>query len=137
MGGSVTRGPSVQRIANNLREEANQLLRKELNSRGATSSEAARLAGNLDLQDRLYFYINIGEGIHKEPGVGSYPHIVQLDNLYDMTVDPLDLRVGHSANDFGRAVMAAGFDGYFDRHYGISVILGKRTLPVTPVDKIK
>ena len=112
--------------------------REELSSAffgtGAASAESARLTGQPDLQERLYLYLNVGRGIHKEPGVGSHPHRVQLDNLYDMTVDPLQLRTGRSANDFERAVMAQGFDGYFDRDYGFAVLLGPRTIKVDSRD---
>lgn len=115
--------------------------RKELDSSffgtGASSAEAARLTGQKDLQDRIYFYINTGKGIHREPSVGSYGHVAQLDNLYDYTVDPLGLRAGKSPNDFERAVMAAGYDGYFNRAYGVAIMLGKRIMPVTPVKGVR
>lgn len=163
---AATGKPSVTKRPNYFRGEASQILQAELSKSGvfeqrgisatgvhyskthrrilssnyfgsgSPSAEAARLENAPELKQRLYFYINTGGGIRPEPFVGSYPHIAQLENLYDATVDPLNIRGTMPANDFEREVMARGFEGFFDRDFGFAVLLGQRELPVNPVDEV-
>lgn len=105
---------------------------------GLKGLEAERLAGreNDDIRPRVYFYIDAGNGIRPEAGVGGSAHHVQLDNLYDAGTDPLDIKrraraiPGNFFNNFEREVVAAGFDGYAvldpadPQHF--AVLIGRR-----------
>ena len=61
---------------------------------GLAGEEGKRLkeAKDTRLQSRLYAYVNEGQGVFPEAGVGSYAHTVKLDNLYDIKADPLGIR---------------------------------------------
>lgn len=105
---------------------------------GARGEEAARLKGpeNADIRPRVHFYVDEGNGINREQGVGSVGHEVKLNNLYDIREDKLGLRQADE-NAMERAIMAAGFDGYYAPNYrdmgqGVAVLLGNHSVPVEP-----
>lgn len=111
---------------------------------GLAGAERARVAGDPVLGARSYFYVDIGNGVTPEPGVGPVRHEVVLQNVYDVNTDPLgiidqwraerDAR-GADLNDMERAVLAAGFDGYFVSAIGAAVIIGPEhtNIPVRQV----
>lgn len=103
---------------------------------GLKGAEASRLDGQPDLQERIYFYTNIGNGIKKEPGLGQYAHRVKAEPyLYDLAADPLGLMKNNKdANAIERAVIDNGYDGYFNRRTGVAVLLGEREIDTEPVD---
>jgi transposase-like protein len=110
---------------------------------GYKGLEAERLSGseNADIRPRTFFYADKGNGIRAEDGVGAYAHRVQLNNLYDVRKDALGIvRRNPGANNWERAVMRAGFDGYLNMDpllsQGFAVLLGKQHDAV-PVEQIK
>jgi hypothetical protein len=97
------------------------------------------------IKNRIYFYVDEGHGIVPEAGVGGYKHAVLLKNLYDPQMDHGQLwaKGKGNANVSEKAVLDAGYDGYYVRNFanraGVAVVLGDKTVPVkqlnTPVTK--
>lgn len=116
--------------------EGRETLRGVFFGRGIKSEEAKRVfeAQDLRLHSRIYAYINEGQGVFPETGVGAYAHKVQLDNLYDLAADKLGIRAKHpmrtpaDANTRESAILDAGFDGYYVRaafgKQGVAILLG-------------
>lgn len=111
---------------------------------GLKGAEGRRLQGASDrrLLSRVYAYVNEGKGVKPEAGVGSYPHTVELSNLYDFAADPLKLIRKHQGdlNAVESAILDEGFDGYYVRdvfgNQGAAVVLGGASIGVeaTPVE---
>lgn len=111
---------------------------------GLKGAEGRRLQGASDrrLLSRVYAYVNEGKGVKPESGVGSYPHTVELSNLYDFAADPLKLIRKHQGdlNAVESAILDEGFDGYYVRdafgNQGAAVVLGDASIGVeaTPVE---
>ncbi len=116
---------------------------------GLKGAEAGRLAGaDPRLANRIHFYVDTGNGIRPEAGVGGNVHAVYLDNLYDAAADPLGLRAQASAmgrDDRGQwfnavesAIIDAGFDGVYipaaQGDQGVAVLLGPKHTGV-PVEQ--
>ena len=108
---------------------------------GLRGLEAERLndSANSDIKSRAYFYVDTGQGIRPEAGVGGTPHVIQLNNLYDVQKDPLQIVKGvrgttaeERANRLERGIMNAGFDGYVTRdpimNQGFAVLIGKHNI---------
>ena len=111
---------------------------------GLKGAESARLADpeNCDIRPRSFFYVDTGQGISPEAGVGGVAHAVRLNNLYDVRQDALGLVKAHPGpNNWERAVMQAGFDGYLNndprRNQGFAVVLGAQhtNIPVKQIPK--
>lgn len=97
---------------------------------GLKGAEKERLEYAPDIAHRIYFYVpKDGGPITPEAGVGLSVHSINLDNIYDLSADPLGIsrkaaeaaRKNHPygmldeddwATEKERAVIAAGFDGY-------------------------
>ena len=92
---------------------------------GLTGEETKRILNSPDkrLRSRVNAYINQGGGVTPERGVGTYPHVVDMRNLYDANSDPLDI-ASNDTNKFESAVLNAGFGGYYNRERGSAVLLG-------------
>jgi hypothetical protein len=116
---------------------------------GLKGAEAGRLAGaDTRLSNRIHFYVDTGNGIRPEAGVGGNVHAVYLDNLYNAATDPLGLRAQASAmgrDDRGQwfnavesAIIDAGFDGVYipaaQGDQGVAVLLGPKHTGV-PVEQ--
>jgi hypothetical protein len=98
---------------------------------GLKGLEAERLRETTDgrLKSRVYFYIDEGQGVRPEAGVGGVAHQVKLPKLYDAKADPLKLWNGADINGTESAILDAGFDGYWVKNHptgqGIGVVIGK------------
>jgi hypothetical protein len=119
---------------------------------GLKGAESRRLDGaDPQLQKRIHFYVDTGEGIAPEAGVGGDIHGVVLNNLYDVSADPLGIRAaveragggrdpgGLWFNDVESAIIAAGFDGVYvpgaQGNQGVAVLLGNKNMDV-PVQRL-
>jgi hypothetical protein len=105
---------------------------------GIYGAERNRIKESKDrrLSDRIYFYVDTGNGIRPESGVGRFAHEVNLTNIYD----PASRLIAPQGNAdaFESAVIDAGFDGYiapFGRGAAV-VLLGPkhRDVPVKAVE---
>ena len=111
---------------------------------GLAGEEGKRLkeAKDTRLHSRLYAYVNEGQGVFPEAGVGAYAHTVKLDNLYDIKADPLGIRQKtRDANDRESLILDAGFDGYYAPQVfgrqGVAILMGgAATRGVTPTDTV-
>ena len=79
---------------------------------GLRGAEGSRLRESKDsrISKRIYFYVDTGNGIRPESGVGRFAHEVQLNNIYDPSTRLIPPQ--GNANAFESAVIDAGFDGY-------------------------
>lgn len=110
-------------------QEPHAELKGKMYGTGIRGQEAARLSEpGVDprIKSRISFYIDEGQGIFPEGGVGSAKHVVKLENLYDAAKNPLQLP--KEPNAFESAVIDAGYPGYyvkgaFDKQ-GAAVLLG-------------
>lgn len=105
---------------------------------GLRGAEGSRLRESTDprISNRIYFYVDTGEGIRPESGVGRFAHEVRLDNIYDPATRLIPPQ-GNS-NAFESAVIDAGFDGYiapFGRGAAV-VLLGPKhkSVPVKSLE---
>jgi hypothetical protein len=106
---------------------------------GLRGAEGSRLRESRDsrISNRIYFYVDTGEGIRPESGVGRFAHEVQLNNIYDPATRLIPPQ--GSSNAFESAVIDAGFDGYiapFGRGAAV-VLLGPKhgAVPVKSLDQ--
>jgi hypothetical protein len=110
---------------------------------GLKGLERERLSDplNSDIKNRLYFYVDKGKGIIPESGVGGVPHVVKLNNLYDVVADPLKIVKENTGGDSAeratnleRKIKDAGFDGYkfLDplQKQGYAVLVGKHNIDI-------
>lgn len=79
---------------------------------GLRGAEGSRLRESKDsrISSRIYFYVDTGNGIRPESGVGRFAHEVRLNNIYDPATRLIPPQ--GNANAFESAVIDAGFDGY-------------------------
>lgn len=118
-------------------QQVRQVLSGAMYGTGLKGQEGARLSdpANRDIRSRVFFYVDEGQGVFPEAGVGAQAHDVQLENLYDLATDPLNLwRQGSDASARERAIKEAGFDGYYARgvfgRQGVAVLIGDHSVPV-------
>ena len=105
--------------------------------------EAKRLQGTDDkrLLERAYTYIDEGNGVKPEPGVGSLAHEVKLPKLYDARVNSDKLWNAGDLNATESAILDAGYHGYYvspgkdGSQQGTAVVLGQasRNLQTRPL----
>jgi hypothetical protein len=107
--------------------------------KGAKGAERDRVLNASDdrIKNRVHFYVDEGNGVFPEFGVGSVAHTVNLTNMYDAARNPLkfptkDTNDPYNAdgfNVFESAVLDAGFDGYYVEkgfgRQGVAVLLGE------------
>lgn len=103
---------------------------------GMPGAEAKRVADG-GIADRIHFYVDEGNGVKPESGVGGVAHEVQLDTLYDTKTDPENLVKDNknNPNAWEQAIVDAGYEGYYAQgaygKHGAAVLLGERTLDTT------
>ena len=106
---------------------------------GLRGMERERLEGQPDIRNRIYFYVDTGKGVFPEAGVGGSPHVIRLNNLYNVLKDELDLvkkakgdTAAERSNAWEKAIKNAGFDGYFFpdplQRQGYAVLIGKHRI---------
>ena len=99
--------------------------------RGLRGLEAERLRQSQDprLKERTYFYVDEGNGVRPEAGVGGYAHEVDLPPLYDAKADPLRIWNSGDLNGTESEILDAGFGGYFVKKHetgqGFAVVIGQ------------
>lgn len=130
------------------REERSELDSSQYGS-GRPGAERGRLSrpdADPAVRNRVFFYVDEGNGVDPETGVGGTPHNVSLENLYPARQDPLGFRAAAAAkfpsdydaraNFFESEVVKAGFDGLYDYgafgKQGVAVLLGNHKVPVAP-----
>ena len=106
---------------------------------GLRGAEGSRLRESKDsrISNRIYFYVDTGNGIRPESGVGRFAHEVQLNNIYDPSTRLIPPQP--NSNAFESAVIDAGFDGYiapFGRGAAV-VLLGPKhgAVPVKSLEQ--
>jgi hypothetical protein len=110
---------------------------------GKSDAAMARLPADRTspLWQRIYIYYEGKGKIYPEYGVGPITHNVDLSKLklYDITSGKIqvDRIMGENpANTVEKAILDAGFDGFASPDYNAVVLLGKRTVPVTPATNL-
>jgi hypothetical protein len=113
--------------------------------RGAERSRLDLPGADPAVRNRVYFYVNEGNGVVAETGVGGKPHHVQLTNLYNDKTDPDGIfaqareawpnNVQEAMNEAERMIVDAGYDGIYSPaafgKQGVAVLLGDHSVPVT------
>jgi ADP-Ribosyltransferase in polyvalent proteins len=106
---------------------------------GHKGGERSRLMDARDrrLRSRVYFYVDEGNGVRPESGVGGIAHQVQLHNIYDPATKTV--LSGRDSNEFESNVLDAGFDGYYAKgayvgQGGVVVLNPKDSIPVAPAN---
>ena len=100
---------------------------------GLKGLERQRLAASTDarLRDRVYFYIDEGQGVTPESGVGGYAHEVELPKLYNAEANAEGLWKGNDLNATESAILDAGYAGYYvpshSNGQGIAVVIGNES----------
>jgi len=129
------RGWKEEVVGIHFSKTSRQILDGSFYGSGMPGAERARVMSADDprIKKRVYAYLDSGTGIRPESGVGSTPHVIRGQNLYDLQEDPLGLKDGltstnEGTNNLESRVLDAGFDGYFTRNsidgMGTMVILG-------------
>ncbi|MBU3577606.1 PLxRFG domain-containing protein [Polynucleobacter sp. UK-Kesae-W10] len=84
------------------------------------------------IKNRVSFYVDEGNGLVPESGVGGYAHEIALPKLYDAAKNAEKLFVGGTPEQLNKSesrVLDAGYDGYWvsghSNHQGVGVILGR------------
>lgn len=107
---------------------------------GLTGAERERLkTADPRIRVRTAFYVNLGQGVKPEAGVGNVPHMAVLNNLYDADVDAMGLFRTKSPNAAELALLQAGYAGYLSRknvfgQQGVAVVFGRNDLPTVRLD---
>lgn len=85
---------------------------------GYPGNERDRISESDDprLKSRVDFYVDIGNGITPESGLGSAVHETLLHNIYDGSTNPRKFKYPSDrlgGNVFEKQVLDAGYDGYY------------------------
>jgi hypothetical protein len=130
---------SVSAVGVHFSKQARPLLVSAMYGTGMRGAENARLSDATDIRPRIYFYVDKGNGIRPEAGVGGVPHVIQLNNLYNATEDKDGIvknnrgkTVHEAGNNLERSIVKAGYDGYLSLDpllsQGFAVLLGKHNI---------
>jgi hypothetical protein len=114
--------------------------------KGAESRRLDSWNATSEQRKRIHFYVDEGNGIKPEAGVGAHAHETQLNNLYNTREDALGFRAegvkryatdADVFNHIEQQAMAHGFDGVYtpkaQGNQGVAVLLGGKHTDV-PVD---
>lgn len=115
---------------------------------GLTGKERDRVlyGANTDdnIKTRVDFYTDTGNGVTPESGLGGVKHEVLLTDIYDASINPLNLSyppTWDGGNTFEQQVLANGFKGYFVNQgkQGRVVLLGEaaRAVPVPTPEQLE
>lgn len=97
---------------------------------GLKGAERARLSevDDMRIKRRISFYVDEGNGITPESGVGGVAHEIKLPKLYDARKNAEGLFKDNDLNGSESRVLDAGYDGYWvsghSNKQGVGVILG-------------
>ena len=130
---------SVSAVGVHFSKQARPLLVSAMYGTGLRGAENARLSDATDIRPRIYFYVDKGNGIRPEAGVGGVAHVIQLNNLYNATEDKDGIvknnrgkTVHEAGNNLERSIVKAGYDGYLSLDpllaQGFAVLLGKHNI---------
>lgn len=132
---------SVSAVGVHYSQKPRSLISSEYVGTGLKGADNKRfdLPENQDIRHRINFYVDNGNGIHPEAGVGGVAHKVNLHNLYDVAADPLGLVKNmkgateqERVSNFERSIKDAGFAGYLANkdsgHQDYAVLLGKHAI---------
>ena len=108
---------------------------------GLKGLEAERLRASDDqrLKTRVYFYVDEGQGVRPEAGVGGVAHEVELPKLYDAKANAEKLWNSGDINGTESRILDAGYHGYFVKNHetgqGLAVVIGEKAqaMPAKPV----
>ena len=134
---------AIEVVAVHFSQEPRRVLSSAFFGTGLRGAEKSRLTdpANTDIRNRIYTYVDVGYGIKPESGVGSVAHTIKLKNIYDAVADTLGLARGargtteeEIASSFERAVLRAGFDGYYSApqgsERGYAVLVGEHQIEI-------
>jgi hypothetical protein len=134
----VAREGSVAKVGVHFSQQRRKILSSQFHGSGLNGAERDRAQSSGYIKDRLYFYVDRGNGVTPEAGVGGVKHIIKLNNLYDVSKDHKGFgRMSTGATEqerqtkFENFVKNAGFDGYFmDKaaNQDFAVLLGKHSI---------
>ena len=136
--GEPTEG-SVSAVGVHFSKQPRPTLVSSMYGTGLKGAEFERLIDAPDIRPRIYFYVDKGNGIRPEAGVGGSPHVVRLNNLYDASSDSKGIiknntgtTLGERLNNLERSIVEAGYDGYLSKDpllsQGFAVLVGKHNI---------
>lgn len=140
LGAEPDQAGRVDVVGTHYSRQQRQVLDGRMYGTGLRGAETERLQLSSDprLLERVYMYLDEGQGNRPVAGVGGYAHRIDGKKLYDMSKDLQKLSKA-DANAMESAILDAGFDGYhvpkiFNRQ-GVAVIIGpaSRGVAVTPL----
>lgn len=138
--GNATKG-SASAIGVHFSRAPRDVIDSSFYGAGLRGAEAERLneSKNSDIRSRIYFYVDKGQGVRPEAGIGGYPHVITLNNLYDVTKDHLGIVKNNKGeteadrnSNLERSIKKAGFDGFLFNDplqaQGYAVLIGKHAV---------
>lgn len=107
--------------------------------RGAERGRLQRNSADDQQKFRIHYYVDEGNGVEPESGVGSYAHVTRLNNIYNWQQDPLNLwdkarkeykDPADLVNFVENEIIKLGFDGLYAPkalgNQGVVVLLGEK-----------
>lgn len=136
--GEPTEG-SVSAVGVHFSKQPRSTLVSSMYGTGLKGAELERLIDAPDIRPRIYFYVDKGNGIRPEAGVGGSSHVIRLNNLYDASSDSKGIiknntgtTLGEQLNNLERSIIEAGYDGYLSKdpllNQGFAVLVGKHNI---------
>lgn len=131
---------AVSRVGVHYSQQRRPTLSSQYHGAGLKGAERERMGMRGAIGERLYFYVDKGNGVIPEAGVGGVKHTIKLNNLYDMNADKYGYMKAASNPDplqritnWERMVKDAGFDGWTADNGGnqaFAVLLGKHAIEI-------
>jgi len=111
---------SISLVGVHYSRESRAILEGDRYGTGRPGAERERVlfgSDNQKLKTRIDFYVDIGNGVKPEEGVGDTRHDVVLHNLYDASKNERGFKADSNRfdgmNRFENQVIEAGYDGYY------------------------